>query len=134
MGQLDDRLKEIRERALAKAKQSNSNSEINENRITYDEAHKERMNPILVNQLRERNHTLGVHPAFPDSDESHFEEKIMSKRFNDVLKNYKRQFDTESADPIDAVKNMMPIISDCMKIEENHKEALQELAISMIRK
>ena len=128
------RLEEIAERALAKALADGKPTDsINESRIVYEEGHAERMHPNLVSQLRDRNHTLGTHPAFPDSDESHFEEKIMSKRFADVVKNYKRQFDSETADPMDAVRNMMPIISDCMKLEDSNKEQLQELAISMVR-
>lgn len=128
------RLEDIAKRALAKALGEKNSISINESRIVYDEGHDEKMNPVLVKQLRERNHTLGQHPIFPDSDESHFEEKIMSKRFSDVLKNYKRQFDSETADPMEAARNMLPIISDCMKLEDSNKEVLQDLAISMIRK
>jgi hypothetical protein len=47
------------------------------------------MAPLLVSQLRDRTHSLGDHPAFPEDDEVHFEEKLMSKRFTDVLKNLK---------------------------------------------
>ncbi len=129
MGKLDD----IRKAALAKALAINSKP-INESRIVYEDGHPEKMNSILAKQLRDRNHSLGTHPIFPDSDESHFEEKIMSKRFADVLKNYKRQFDTETADPREAITNMMPIVQDCLKIESKHREKLQELAIAMIRK
>jgi len=131
MGRLEDIAKRALEKAMAKGQPI---TPINEGRIVYEEGHAERMHPNLVKQLRERNHTLGTHPIFPDSDESHFEEKIMSKRFGDVLKNYKRQFDSETADPMDAVRNMMPLISDCMKLEDSSKEDLQELAIKMVRK
>lgn len=129
------RLEEIAARALEKAKAKGTpKNPVNESRIVYEEDHPERMHPNLVTQLRDRNHTLGTHPIFPDSDESHFEEKIMGKRFADVLKNYKRQFDTETADPMEAIQNQMPLISDCMKLEDANKEKLQELAIEMIRK
>jgi len=127
------RLDEIRKRALEKALAS-TNKPINESRIVYEDGHPEKMNSILVKQLRDRNHSLGNHPIFPESDESHFEEKIMSKRFGDVLKNYKKQFDSETAEPMEAVRNMIPIVQECMKLETKHREKLQELAISMIRK
>jgi len=131
MGRLEDIARRALERAKAKGKPT---TPVNESRIVYEEGHAERMHPNLVKQLRDRNHTLGTHPIFPDSDESHFEEKIMSKRFADVLKNYKRQFDSETADPMDAVRNMMPLISDCMKLEDSSKEELQQIAIDMVRK
>ena len=117
------RFEEIAKRALAKAlAKGKPTTSLSESRIVYEEGHDEKMNSTLVKQLRDRNHTLGSHPIFPDSDESHFEEKLMSKRFSNVLKNYKRQFDSESADPMDAITNMMPIISDCMKLEDSNKE------------
>jgi len=131
MGRLEDIIKKALEREMLKGKPTKL---VNESRIVYEEGHSERVHPNLAKQLRDRSHTLGVHPIFPDSDESHFEEKIISKRFGDVLKNYKRQFDSETADPMDAVKNMMPLISDCMKLEDSSKEVLQELAINMVRK
>src|SRR5690242_6563029 len=108
------RLEEIRKRALAKALEKGTDSSINEGRIKYDDNCAERMHPVLEKQLRERSTSLGAHPIFPDSEEMHFEEKIMSKRFSDVVNNYKRQFDSEHADPMEAMNNMMPLVGECM--------------------
>ena len=60
---------------------------INE-RITYSEGHSERMDPQLERELRERKHSLGDHPIFPEGDEKTFEQKIMAERFDDVMKNW----------------------------------------------
>jgi hypothetical protein len=127
------RLEEIRKRALERALNKDK-APINEGRMKYDENCKERMNPTLEKQLRDRNHSLGKHPIFPESEEQHFEEKIMSKRFKEVVDNYKRQFDIEEANPMESLKNMMPLLEDAMKIESSHKKELEELACEMIRK
>ena len=44
--------------------------------ITYADDHKERMDPRLERELRERKHSLGDHPIFPPSDEKTFEQKV----------------------------------------------------------
>lgn len=106
---------------------------INEGRVQYDPSHPERMHPNLSKQLRARNHSLGNHPVFPASDESHFEEKLMSKRFLDVLKNYKRVHEVDQID-VDALKKgTFKLVNDSIHAEIPHKEALQELAIRLIR-
>lgn len=130
---MSDRLKRLTEKVLEKSK-SKDLSSINEGRIRYDEGCDERMNPKLEQQLRKREHSLGAHPIFPDSDEMHFEEKIMSKRFSDVVNNYKRQFDTERVDSMSALNSMMPLVGECMKTEAKHKKELEELAVKMIRR
>lgn len=132
------RLEEIRKRALKKALEvgntSRNSGRINEGRIKYDENCKERMNPKLVQQLRDRKHSLGVHPIFPESEEMHFEEKIMSKRFMEVVNNYKRQFDTEDANPMESLRTMMTVVNETMGIEAKHRKELEELACEMIRR
>lgn len=130
------RLEEIRRRALEKAMgiDISKQKSINESRITYNEGTNERMNPTLERQLRERQTSLGKHPIFPNSDEMHFEERIMSNRFNEVVNNYKRQFDVEEINTTEAMMNMMPLVAECMKVESQHKKELEELAIKMIRR
>lgn len=130
------RLEEIRRRALEKALNKDINKDaksINEGRIKYDEGCGERMHPKLEEQLRERTHSLGKHPIFPNSEEMHFEEKIMSKRFSEVVNNYKRQFDVEEVDTTQAIMEMMPIVAETMKVEGRYKKELEELAVKMIR-
>ncbi len=106
---------------------------LSENRIVYDEDHPERMHPEIEAQLRKREHSLGVHPIFPESDESHFEEKLLSKRFEELLKNYKRHHNVDMINPEDVKKNGMKIANDIMRIESPNKDVLISLAINMIR-
>lgn len=111
-----------------------SNKRINENRIKYDDKHRERMNPTLEDQLRGREHSLGPHPAFPEGDEQHFEERIASKRFNDLVKNYKKQFDVSSFEGPEVLMNTGKYLRACMEMEREHKLELEKLAVDLVRK
>jgi len=104
-----------------------------ESRIVYEDGHNERMDASLVQQLRDRSHSLGTHPIFPDSDETHFEEKLMSKRFADVLKSYKRHHGTEMIDVPTLYKEQMISLKETMTLEVKHKEKLEEMAVNLIR-
>lgn len=92
---------------------------------------KERMHPALETALKERKHSLGTHPIFPDSDETHFESKLVAKRFNDVVNNYKRQFDTEQIDQ-SHIMGTFNLVNEIVGIEKTHKKELEELAKKMI--
>lgn len=124
-----ERYKSLVERILNKVK----NGEINEGRIRYDEQHSERISPKLENDLRERKHSLGDHPIFPESDEMHFEEKILGERFTDIVREVKRHFNINEIDNAAITMEMANNIGECIKIESENKETLEELAIKMVR-
>jgi hypothetical protein len=122
--------KDLAKKALLEAK--TPKKVVNES-ITYAEGHMERMDPRLERELRERKHSLGDHPIFPPSDEKTFEQKIMSARFEEVMRNYKNKFDVEGITN-DEVKYIQgPLLKECMSIESKHKKQLEKLAESMIR-
>lgn len=104
-----------------------------ESRVTYEDGHNERLAPMLAKQLREKTHSLGKHPAFPDDDESNFEEKLMSKRFADVLKAFKRHHGVESIDVGKFLANQRNLMLNIIKLEMKHEKELVDLAIGMIR-
>jgi hypothetical protein len=116
-------------KSLAEAKKP---KRINE-QIRYAEGHSERMDPQLERELKERKHSLGDHPIFPEGDESTFEQKIVGERFEDVMKNYKEKFDVSEIDNNAVMYDQMPMVDDCMLIEDKHKKALEDLAVKMIR-
>ena len=58
--------RKLAQKALENAKSPSKN--INES-IRYSEGHSERMDPRLERELRERKHSLGDHPIFPQGDE-----------------------------------------------------------------
>lgn len=121
--------KKIVEAALKKA---NKGKTLNES-VLYPENITERMHPSLEEDLKNRNHSLGKHPVFPDDDESTFEEKIMGERFKEVANRYKRAFDVDSVSNAHAIKEMMPLVYETMGLESKHKKALEKLAERMIR-
>lgn len=124
-----DKSKRIILKALERAKNKN----ITENRIKYSDKMKERMHPQLEEELRDRKTSLGNHPIFPEGDESHFEEKIMGKRFDEVVGRVKRNFDMDTVDNNFIRKNMFGLVGECIKLESTHKKELEELAEKMIR-
>jgi len=128
--------KKIAEEALKKAKLSTVSTSvskpINES-VLYPENLSERMHPKLEQDIKDRKHSLGKHPAFPEDDESLFEEKIMGERFNEVAKRYKRAFDCDSIDNRELTQNMGPLVRECMRLEVMHTKELENLAIKMVR-
>lgn len=122
--------KELAKRLISKI---GNKTNLNESGVVYEANHNERLPESLTKALRDRTHSLGAHPIFPESDESHFEEKLISKRYSDVLKNYKRQFDTDSVNKDLLFGSMMPLVGESMQIEASHKKELEKLAEAMIR-
>jgi hypothetical protein len=106
---------------------------LNESRIVYQEGMNERMHKDIEEALRANKTSLGDNPAFPEDDECNFVEKIMSERFAKVVTNYKRQFECDSITEAHVVENSASLVLECMKEEYPHREALEELAIRMIR-
>lgn len=122
--------RKIAKKALDGAKEPNKS--INEG-ITYSEGHMERMHPRLESELKERKHSLGKHPIFPEDDEKTFEQRIIADRFLDVMKNFKEKFDVETINNDEVKYCQAPLLKECMQIESKHKKVLEGLAVDMIR-
>jgi hypothetical protein len=121
--------RKIAEKALLK---SLNKTKLNEG-VVYGENISERMHPQLEKELAERKHSLGIHPAIPEGDENNFEQKIMGKRFSEVVNRYKRAFDVDEIDTSTLMMEMMPMVHETMALESKHKKSLEELAEKMIR-
>lgn len=104
-----------------------------ESRLTYEDGHNERMAPTLAKQLRDRTHSLGAHPIFPESDEMHFEEKLLSKRFADVLKAFKRYHGVEQIDELQIISDQKELFMSIINLEKKHKDELEDMAIKLVR-
>jgi hypothetical protein len=124
--------KRIKLLAIRSLKKADGESKLNESRIKYDDNHNERMDPTLAKQLRERKHSLGNHPAFPEDDEMHFEEKMMSKRFSDVLKRFKRHHGVDEINVNEVTKGQRDLMLKIIDLEESHKDELIQKAKEMI--
>lgn len=123
--------RKIAEQALLKSLNRNKPT-LNEG-VVYGDNISERMHPQLEKELAERKHSLGKHPAIPEGDENNFEQKIMGKRFSEVVNRYKRAFDVDEINNEQLLSQMMPMVHETMALETKHKKALEELAERMIR-
>ena len=106
---------------------------LHESRVSYEEGHDERMDPVLAQQLRDETTSLGKHPIFPDGDETNFGEKLMSKRFADVIKSFKRHNGTDKIDIMQLYRDQMEYLTQTMELEIKHKEKLEEMAVTLVR-
>ena len=105
---------------------------LNERAVEYDPQHSERMHPDIEKNLASRTHYLGNHPAFPPSvGDQHFEEKIASKRFGDILTKAKRY---GGNDINNAIRKGSGAIPKILEIESHHKSELEQLAIELVKK
>jgi hypothetical protein len=94
---------------------------------------KECIHPSLMKQIKERKTSLGDHPIFPEGDETNFEEKIMRERYNEVLANYKKQFDVDKVTIADVIQQNMDTGIRTMEMEDGNEEVLIDLAVKLIR-
>jgi hypothetical protein len=105
---------------------------INES-VLYPESMSERMHQDLEEDLKNKTHSLGKHPIFPDDDESSFEEKIMGERFLEVAKRYKRNNDVSNIDNKKVMVEMNNMLKSTMELEKEHIKELEKLAVEIIR-
>ena len=112
--------RKIVEDALNRAKAKKKS--LNEG-ILYPEGMNERMHPKLEEELKNQTHSLGKHPIFPEGDEHSFEETIMSERFSDVAKRYKRAYDVDEIDNNRVMSEMMPLVYETIGLESKEKLA-----------
>ena len=101
--------------------------------IEYDPQHPERMHPHIEKELRDDSHHLGGNKSLPRTGtEQHYSEKIASKRFKDLVAKVKRYWGVEVVNPRMAME-VMQLLRQAMMIEKDHTEALEQLAIDLVR-
>jgi hypothetical protein len=101
--------------------------------ILYPENMTERMHQDLEDDLKNKRHSLGKHPIFPEDDEASFEEKIMGERFLEVAKRYKRNNDVTSIDNKKVMFEMNGMLKSTIELEKEHIKELEKLAVAVIR-
>jgi len=104
----------------------------------------ERINPDIERKLSTQDTPFGVdHPAFPKVGEgevySNYEELIASKRFKDVVDNFKRYTGiegnaTDMQNLMGLQGMMMQSLQNTLRIESANKNKLEELAIEIVTK
>ena len=102
----------------------------------------ERMSPDIEGKINRGETPLSKNPAFPDIQGGQvpqtFEQLIASKRFKDVVDKVKRYTGQENISGQNALMQlqmaMMRGVQDLFRIQANHKEYLENLAVDLVRK
>jgi len=101
--------------------------------VEYDPEHSERMHPDIESKLRSRSHHLGAHPGFPETGTGqHYEEKVASARFKEIVQRAKRYSGSNQITQRD-VMQMMSILGQIKQIEKTNRKKLEQLAVRMIK-
>ena len=80
----------------------------------------------IIHSIETHSTSLGEHPSFPPDDEDNFLLKIVNNYFNKLCNNVDIQ-------DINGVKKELgKLIVECQKIEASNKEALEDLAVSVV--
>jgi len=102
----------------------------------------ERMSPDVEGKINRGETPLSKNPAFPDIQGGQvpqtFEQLIASKRFKDVVDKVKRYTGQENISGQNALMQlqmaMMRGVQELFRIQANHKEYLENLAVDLVRK
>jgi len=100
------------------------------------------MSPDVEGKINRGETPLSKNPAFPDIQGGQvpqtFEQLIASKRFKDVVDKVKRYTGQENISGQNALMQlqmaMMRGVQDLFRIQANHKEYLENLAVDLVRK
>ena len=114
---------------------------IDEAPIDYGD-YPERMSPDIERRIAAGETPLSKNPAFPNIESGQvprtFEELIASTRFKDVVDKVKRYTGQQNISGQNALMQlqmaMMGAVQDLFRIQANHKEYLENLAIDLVRK
>ena len=119
----------------------NKKKNIHEAPIDYGD-YPERMSPDIERRIAAGETPLSKNPAFPNIEAGQvprtFEELVASKRFKDVVDKVKRYTGQQNISGQNALMQlqmaMMGAVQDLFRIQANHKEYLENLAIDLVRK
>ena len=120
-----DKIKKLTLEALEVVK-----TNINESIGTDDNT--EKLHPVLSDQLKNNTHSLGDHPAFPETNEMNFAEHVMQERFDNVIKNYKRHHGEETIDVNEIKNEQKACMIKILELEKPHIKELCELAKKLV--
>ena len=99
----------------------------------YSDDIKERMHPMLEEDLLNNKTSLSNNPCFPTTLENDFLTKLVGERFKSVVNSVKSAFSLDEVDSNQIIKEMMPLVISTMELESKHIKELEELAVKMIK-
>ena len=82
-----------------------------------------RLPDFLIKAINANSTSLGDHPAFPPDDEDKFVGFILKAQYQKVMEG----FDGQDISPKELFSKLSALITECKKIESEHKEALEKL-------
>ena len=78
---------------------------------------------FIEDAIQNNNTSLGEHPAFPPEEEQTFVGWLLSKQYSKVME----ELDTLDNKETSLSNQLDTLVTECQKIEEAHKEALEQL-------
>jgi len=105
------------------------------NESFYPEGFNERIHPDIEKSIDEKSTSIGDHPAIPKINGNDISKKLILGYFTEVVKNYKRAFDVDEISENDIEltdKSPENLLLGCMKMESDHKERLEKLAVEVV--
>ena len=119
-----------------KIKLNNLKKKLNEAPIDYEGP--ERMSPNIERQITGKETPFSKHPAMPIGDKD-FVELVSSKRFKDSVNSVRRYLGTtaplQGGNPLMQLMGMaMQSLQQVMRMEFQHKEYLERLAVDLVKK
>ena len=119
-------------RDLAKrALENKKKKPMNENML-YSDGITERIHPKLEEDLRRGAHSLADCDIFPEGDVISSEMKLIRERFKEVVKRCREAFQMTVIDDDVIKQGLMPLVQECVILEQPNKVALEQLAVEMI--
>ena len=78
---------------------------------------------FLIKAIKDNATSLGDHPAFPPEEEDTFIGFILKAQYQSIMK----AFDGQEISTKDLSIKLNDLVTECKKVEANHKEALEKL-------
>ena len=97
------------------------------------EIEKIKLPDFILNSIKQNKTSLGDHPFFPPGDELSFEEKILKKRYFELLNNVKKVEGING----DISKNTLitrlgELVVKCKEFEEPVKDQLEQICFELV--
>lgn len=88
---------------------------------------------FIINSINQNKTSLGDHPSFPPGDELSFEEKILKKRYFELLNNVKK-IDGVNGDisKKTLITRLGELVVKCKELEEPVKEQLEQICFELV--
>lgn len=87
---------------------------------------------FIVNSIKSHNTSLGEHPSLPNGDETHFLEKLLMKRYEELIKKVAKINDLQSNKKEYLIEKLSSDINQCKKIEQSLKNDLEKICFDYV--